>query len=128
VTTVVVAAAVIERDGRLLVTRRAAGTHLEGLWEFPGGKCEASESLRDCLVRELREELSVEVNVGQELLRTTHVYPDRAVELHFLKCRLLGEPEALLGQEMRWVSRRELSALQFPPADAELIRLLSAPS
>lgn len=123
--TIVVTAAVIERNGRFLVTRRQAGVHLAGQWEFPGGKCRAGESLQVCMARELREELNVEASVGEEMLSTMHEYPGRRVELHFLQCSLSGEPSPQQGQEMRWVSREELGALQFPPADAELIRLLT---
>jgi mutator protein MutT len=122
--TVVVAAAVIERDDAFLVTRRQPGVHLEGFWEFPGGKCEPGESLAGCLARELREELAVEAAVGVELLATTHRYPERSVELHFLRCELRGEPAPQQGQEMRWIRRRDLGTLEFPPADAELIELL----
>jgi len=122
--TVVVTAAVIERDGRFLVTKRQRGVHLEGLWEFPGGKCDAGEDLRSCLVRELKEELGVAARIGDEILMTTHAYEDRRVELHFIGCELRGSPAPQIGQEMRWVPRAELAALQFPPADAELIRLL----
>jgi mutator protein MutT len=121
---IVVTAAVIDRDGRFLVTRRQEGVHLAGCWEFPGGKCEAGESLDACLARELREELDVEVQVGGEIFTTTHDYADRRVELHFLRCDLHGNPQPQLGQEMRWVRGEELAALEFPPADAELIRLL----
>jgi 8-oxo-dGTP diphosphatase len=123
-TTLVVTAAVIEREGRFLVTRRQAGVHLAGTWEFPGGKCDSGESLSACMARELREELAVEADVGSEVLTTLHEYEDRRVELHFLRCRISGEPSPLLGQAMRWVSREELEELAFPPADAELIRLL----
>jgi len=119
-----VTAAVIERDGRLLVTRRQAGVHLEGFWEFPGGKCDGAETLEACLARELREELDVEARIGEEIFATTHAYPERAVELHFFRCELTGQPRPLLGQEMRWVRREELQALEFPPADEELIRRL----
>ena len=122
--TIVVTAAVIEIDGRFLVTKRQSGAHLEGCWEFPGGKCDKDEALIDCLARELMEELDVPSRVGEELLATTHTYPERSVELHFFRCELLGEPSPQLGQEMRWVLREELAALEFPPADAELIRLL----
>ncbi len=122
--TIVVTAAVIERDGAFLVTRRQKGVHLEGCWEFPGGKCEPGEPHDACLARELREELAVDAIVGSEWLRTPHVYPDRSVELHFLRAELRGEPIPQQGQEMRWVPRGELAALEFPPADAELIRLL----
>jgi mutator protein MutT len=123
-TNIVVAAAVVEIDGRLLVTRRQAGVHLEGVWEFPGGKCDRGETLKACLVRELIEELDVLSRVGAEIFSTTHTYPERSVELHFFSCELLGEPRPQLGQEMRWVRREELAALEFPPADAELIEIL----
>jgi 8-oxo-dGTP diphosphatase len=123
--TVVVAAAVIEEDGRLLVTRRLEGTHLAGTWEFPGGKCDDGESLSDCLAREIREELGVACAVGAEICRVAHAYPERRVVLHFFACTIAGEPSPLLGQEMRWVSRDQLAELEFPPADAELIRRLA---
>jgi mutator protein MutT len=123
-TTIVVTAAVIERDDAFLITRRQAGAHLAGSWEFPGGKCEMGETLEACLRRELREELAVEADIGAELHATTHDYPDRRIELHFLSCRLLSDPSAVLGQEMRWVARGDLETLEFPPADAELIRML----
>jgi 8-oxo-dGTP diphosphatase len=120
-----VAAAVIERDGCYLITRRQPGVHLAGHWEFPGGKCEPDETLDACLRRELREELNVDVTVGDVLLTTTHDYPERRVELHFVRCGLDGEPAPQLGQEMRWTPREELNALEFPAADAELIRILT---
>jgi 8-oxo-dGTP diphosphatase len=124
-TTLVVAAAVIARGECLLVTRRQPGVHLAGHWEFPGGKCEPGESLPACLARELREELDVEVIVGAEIFATAHQYPDRLVELHFLRCDLRGEPAPQLGQEVRWVAREALTGLAFPPADQELIRILA---
>ena len=124
-TVLVVAAAVVEREGRILVTKRPPGVHLEGHWEFPGGKCAPGETLERCLVRELREELAVEAIVGSELLATSHDYSERRVELHFFSCRLDGEPVPQLGQEMRWIARSELLTLPFPAADAELIALLT---
>ncbi len=123
-TTIVVTAAVVERDGLFLVTRRQKGVHLEGYWEFPGGKCDPEESLEASLERELREELDVAARIGGEVFTTTHAYPERRVELHFFRCELLGEPRPQIGQEMRWVRRDELATLRFPPADAELIRIL----
>ena len=119
-------AAVVERDGHFLVTRRLRGAHLEGCWEFPGGKCEPGESHAECLAREIDEELGAGVRVGREVFSVEHAYPERTVELHFFACELVGEPRALLGQEMEWVARQRLRTLDFPPADAELIGLLMA--
>jgi 8-oxo-dGTP diphosphatase len=122
---IVVAAAVVAREDCYLVTRRQRGVHLEGFWEFPGGKCDPGESLSDCLTRELREELNVAARIGREIHVTTHRYEDRTIELHFIECDLAGDPQPQLGQEMRWVPRHELRTLAFPPADEELIRLFS---
>jgi 8-oxo-dGTP diphosphatase len=126
VITIVVTAAVVERADSFLVTRRLTGTHLAGTWEFPGGKCDPGEALVTCLIREIREELGVSCRIGREILVTTHEYPERRVELHFFECRLAGDPVPQLGQEMQWVPRSGLGALEFPPADAELIRRLRA--
>ena len=122
---VLVAAAVVERDGAFLLTRRLDGTYLAGHWEFPGGKCHAGEALRDCLVREIREELDADIEVGPEILATTHDYTDRAIELRFFRCVLKTEPRPTMGQEMRWVLAAELASTHLPPADAELVRLLT---
>jgi mutator protein MutT len=121
----VVCAAIIEREGRFLVTKRQAGVPLEGYWEFPGGKRNPGETLAACLMRELREELGVEARVGAEILATTHAYPERTIELHFLRCDLLGDPSPPLGQEIRWAKPDELRQLPFPPADAEIVQALS---
>ena len=121
---IIVTAAVIEREDSFLVTRRLTGVHLEGLWEFPGGKCEPGEPYTRCLEREIAEELDTGVRIGPEILATEHTYPERVVELHFFSCELTGDPKPLLGQEMRWVHRDRLRALDFPPADTELLELL----
>jgi mutator protein MutT len=122
---IVVTAAVIEQDGRFLLTRRQAGVHLEGVWEFPGGKCHRNEALAACLSRELHEELDVDVRIREEIFTVTHAYPEKTVELHFFRCIALGEPRPVLGQEMRWVPRAELVLLEFPAADAKLIAMLT---
>lgn len=127
-TTIVVTAAIIARDGRFLVTRRLPNTHLAGQWEFPGGKCIPGESLEACMMRELKEELNVAATVQNEVFSTTHEYPDRRVELHFFRCAIDGNPEPLLRQEMRWIRRQDLNPEEFPPADAELIQGLIANS
>jgi mutator protein MutT len=126
--TIVVVAAVVERDGAYLLTRRPDGSHLAGQWEFPGGKVEPGERLDECLRRELLEELAVHGLVGREILTTAHAYPDRNVELHFFECEIQGEPSSLLAQEIRWVPRADLSRLDLPPADAALIRHLTEPA
>ena len=121
---IIVAAAVIERGGAVLVTRRLQGTHLEGLWEFPGGKCEPGESLHDCLIREIDEELAARVTPGETMLVTRHEYPEKIVELHFIACELHGEPVPQQGQEMQWIERARIDTLAFPDADAALIARL----
>ena len=122
---IVVTAAIVERDGRFLMTRRVKGAHLEGYWEFPGGKCDAGESLEACLLRELREELAVDAVIGEQVLSTSHEYPDRRVELHFFRVSLRESPAPQLGQEMQWVARADLPSLKLPPADDELVALLT---
>lgn len=123
---IVVVAAVIERDGRYLLTLRPGGTHLAGHWEFPGGKCEAGETHAEALCRELREELDIHASVGALVHAVTHAYPERTVELHFYACTFTGDPRPMIGQQMRWVARGDLAALPFPEADADLIRRLTA--
>ena len=123
---IVVVAAVIEQDGRFFLTRRQPGVHLAGMWEFPGGKIDPDEAHADALKREIREELDAEVAVGELVFHTEHAYDDRTIALYFYRCALSGTPRALLGQEMRWVPREELPALGFPPADTELIAMLTS--
>jgi mutator protein MutT len=118
-------AAVIERGGRFLVTRRLEGTHLPGYWEFPGGKCNPGETHEVCLARELREELGIDARIGAEIVTIEHAYPERTVRLHFYRCEIAGDPRPLLNQEMRWVSRNEMRTLPFPEADRKLIELLT---
>jgi mutator protein MutT len=124
---IVVVAAVIERDGSFLVTRRLEGTHLAGMWEFPGGKIAAGETHAQALEREIREELAAEVEVGPLVFEIEHEYAERSISLHFYRCTLRGTPRPLLGQQMKWVPRTELATLDFPPADADLIRRLIEP-
>lgn len=121
----VVTAAVVQRQGTFLLTRRLDGTHLAGTWEFPGGKCEPGESLEDCLARELREELDVQSSIGEEIFSVRHAYDGRVVELHFFACEIAGQPRAVLGQEMLWATRAQLHHLPFPDADAALIQALA---
>ena len=121
----IVVAAVIERGGRFLLTQRLKGSHLEGHWEFPGGKCEPGETLEAGLLRELREELAVEATVGERMLVTRHAYPERTVELHFYRAAIEREPVPQMGQRMRWATQDDLRTLPFPAADVDLIALLT---
>ena len=118
---IVVVAAVVEENGRFLVGRRLAGTHLAGYWEFPGGKVLEGETHNDALQREISEELNVGILSPRRILKTAHDYAERTVELHFYRCELTAEPQPMLGQELRWITREEFGGLEFPPADAELI-------
>src|SRR6266403_1360565 len=116
-----VAAGLIFREGKILITRRHADTHLGGLWEFPGGKREPNETFEDCLIRELREELGIEVTVGELIESLTHTYLEKTVYLKFFRCVWRQhEPQALGCPAFRWVSPKELSEHAFPEADARL--------
>jgi 8-oxo-dGTP diphosphatase len=122
---IVVVAAIVEENGRYLLSRRLAGTHLAGAWEFPGGKCHPGESHEDCLARELREELNVAAIVGPEVLAIDHRYPERRVRLHFRRCRIDRPPTPVLGQQLRWVASDELRSIELPEADRALVALLT---
>jgi len=122
---VMVAAAIIARDGRYLIARRKPGVHLGGFWEFPGGKCEAGESFEECLRRELLEELDVSVSTAIPFQTIRHAYPEKTVELHFFRCSIgVGEPKARDCAEIRWVHPREFQLYRFPPADEGILRAL----
>ena len=121
-----VTAGLIWKDHRLLVSKRPKGTHLEGFWEFPGGKQEAGEDLRMCLQREIEEELGIEARVDAPLMTVDHEYETKRISLHVFNCTWIrGEPQALQCQEIRWVDWDELSDLRFPPPDMKVIETLS---
>jgi 8-oxo-dGTP diphosphatase len=122
---IAVVAAVIERNGSFLLTLRPDGTHLAGHWEFPGGKVHDHESHEEALRREIFEELDAVARVGELVHTVTHAYPEKTVQLFFYKCDLDGDAKPMIGQEMRWVAKHELSALPFPEADRDLITTLS---
>jgi mutator protein MutT len=121
-----VAAGLVEREGCILITQRKPGSHLAGLWEFPGGKRDPAESWEDCLVRELREELAITVTVGPLRHETVHRYPEKTVHLRFYAATLAsGEPEAIECAAIAWVRPADLPKYAFPEADRELVALLS---
>jgi mutator protein MutT len=121
-----VSAALIFRGGQLLITQRHAHAHLGGLWEFPGGKRKPHETFEQCLVREIREELGVEISVGELFDEIAHAYPEKSVHLKFFRCELLaGEPQPLDCAAVKWIVKSELAAHEFPAADAQLLEKLS---
>jgi len=123
-----VSAALIFRDGKLLITQRHAKSHLGGLWEFPGGKREAGETFEQCLVREIREELGVEIAVRELFDEIRHDYPEKSVLLKFFVCALLaGEPQPLDCAAVKWIDKAGLSTHEFPAADAQLLEDLKGP-
>jgi len=122
-----VSAALIFRNGKLLITQRRAEAHLGGLWEFPGGKREPAETFEQCLARELREELGLEISVGELFEEVTHAYPEKTVRLKFFICRLEhGQPEPLGCAALKWADKAELDQYPFPAADARLLGKLRA--
>ena len=123
----VAAGLIRDERGRYLVTQRRRGSHLAGLWEFPGGKLEPGEAPAAALRRELTEELSATFTVGDLVETVRWEYPDRVVVLHFFDCRLEAGPIVPTeNQAMTWVRPDELRDYDFPPADQELIRRLAA--
>ena len=122
----VTAALIRDAAGRYLITRRREGTHLAGLWEFPGGKRDAGESLESCLRRELEEELGGSFEVGERVETVRWEYPEKTVVIHFYRCRAAGAITAREGQALAWVEPERLGEYAFPDADAALITRLRA--
>ncbi len=120
-----VSAGLVFRDGKLLITQRPTSGHLGGLWEFPGGKREPAETFEECLARELREELGIEVEIGELVESLTHTYPEKTVHLKFFHCRWKQhEPQPLGCPAFQWITPTELDHYAFPAADARLLQLL----
>jgi mutator protein MutT len=118
-----IALALVWRDGRVLVTRRpASAAHLPDVWEFPGGKCDEGETPRQAIIREAREELSIEVEIVGEYAPISHDYAVRRVTLHPFSCRIAsGEPQPLSSAALRWITPQELHIDDFPVANKALI-------
>jgi len=125
-TTIRVVAAVIERDGRYLITQRRPSAVLPLLWEFPGGKVEEGETDLAALRREVQHRLGVDIEVGQLISFVSHPYEKYVVDLYLYECRPLGaEPTALNVHAFRWASSAEFDQYPFTPADeASMNKLL----
>jgi 8-oxo-dGTP diphosphatase len=124
--TIRVVAAVVERDGRYLITQRRAGAVLPLLWEFPGGRVEAGETDADALAREVDHRLGVRVEPGELISYVNHPYDRYAVDLYLYECRIVrGEPAAMNVSDFRWVSSTDFDQYSFTPADeASMSKLL----
>ena len=123
--TLIVVAAVILRDGRVLLAQRGRETHLPLHWEFPGGKVEEGESPAEALRRELSEELGVETAVEEPFAFNWHDYGEKRVLLLAYRTRILrGEPEPIGCRDLGWYSAREVRALRLPPADGPILERL----
>lgn len=122
-TPVPVTAAVIEKDGKILLAKRKPGGALGGMWEFPGGKIDPGETPQECVRRELREELALEVEVGPEVVRAVHRYDRGVIELVAFRATIVsGEPQLLDHQELVWVEPSKLLDYQLCPADLPVAR------
>lgn len=118
----VVAAALFDRDGRVLIAQRPPGKHMAGRWEFPGGKVAAGESEGEALARELREELGVQVTASRPFMRLSHEYDDRNVELSmWLVDAFTGDPLGLDGQAVKWIAPVRLLDEDILEADRPFI-------
>lgn len=116
-----------DNEGRVLITERLGEGPGHGMWEFPGGKIAAQESSEKALLRELREEIGIEVLEYTPFMRLEHDYPDRSVRLHFFKVsQWQGEPVGVEGQRLRWLKPDEIDIDSLLPADAPVIEALLA--
>ncbi len=124
-----VAAAVIrDGSGKILIARRADTQHQGGLWEFPGGKVEADESVETALARELQEELGIVVGAARLLIKVRHDYPDKQVLLDVWEVSAFtGEPHGAEGQPLAWVTARDLSGYEFPEANQPIVAAARLP-
>ena len=119
-----VVAAIILEDKNVLVTQRGYG-EFEGLWEFPGGKIETSESHYEALVREIKEELLIDITVDKYLCTVQYDYPNFHLTMHCYLCQLTGGEITLLEHEVaRWLSKGELYSVEWLPADVGIIPLV----
>lgn len=122
-----VVAALIRKKGEVLLTQRWPSKHLGLIWEFPGGKVEEGESDQEALIRELKEELGVDVKIGSCCFETCHGYGSREVHLMIYRCTIEeGEPSPIDVKAIEWVAQEKLAEREFPPADLVFVQELVA--
>lgn len=120
-----VTAGLIWKGSELLIAQRPLNGMLGGLWEFPGGKQEPGESLQECLAREIREELDIEIEVGAHLVSVDHAYSHFSITLHAFKAQYVsGQPRAIGCADWRWIAPQELDDFPFPRTDRRIIEHL----
>lgn len=115
------------QQGKILIDRRKPGGEMGGLWEFPGGKIEPGETIKECIAREIWEELAIEIKIGDRLTTITHTYENFKVTLYVHDCQYLsGEPQPLECEEIHWVEPSQMNQYQFPQANTQIVNLLQA--
>ena len=119
-------AVIRNQKGQILIDRRRSQGEMAGLWEFPGGKIELNETVEECIVREIKEELSLDIEVGRCLVVVNHTYPNFEVTLFVHECQYLkGKPQPIACEEIRWVNPEEMSQYKFPEANQDIIATLN---
>ena len=122
-------AVIWNRAGQILIDRRKIGDTMGGLWEFPGGKIEPGETVEACIAREIREELAIEIAVGEHLISIEHTYPTFHLTLTVHHCQhISGVPQPIESEEIRWVNIDDLGNYQFPAANIAIINALQSSS
>ncbi|MBE0639208.1 MAG: (deoxy)nucleoside triphosphate pyrophosphohydrolase [Bacteroidales bacterium] len=117
-----VTCSIIEKDGKVLATRRASGSHLAGLWEFPGGKIEPGETDEECIIREILEELNLNIEIIGKLQPVEHLYSDKSIRLIPFICKLSSGQLTLKDHsEYRWLGINELQSLDWAEADIKVV-------
>lgn len=122
-----VTAAIILKDNKVLIAQRAPDDKLAGKWEFPGGKIEPGETLEECLKREIREELAVEIEVSDFFGESIYIYQSGAIKLMAFLCKWIsGDFTLIVHSRIAWVNHHELDLFDFAPADIPLVEKLKA--